>query len=85
MGQLVDFTCATAIGEYFITWSTMPTVGSTDTTTTDLPGGGQHSVLRFTALKEHNNTYVRCIITNINTSASTFNNALLLVQGNLIH
>ena len=82
MGQIVEFTCATAISGAVITWNTVPTVGSTDTIIKDLPGGGQHSVLRFTALQEYNNTNVRCIITNTNTSASTINNALLLVQGN---
>ena len=41
----------------------------------------EQSVLSFTALLEHSNTIVRCIVINLNTVVSTVNSALVLVQG----
>ena len=41
-------------------------------------------MLSFTALLEHSDTTVRCIVTDPNTAAGTINTALLLVQGESI-
>ena len=79
---MVEFTCASSNSESIITWKTV-NVESTATITENIPGGGQQSVLRFAALQEHNNTNVRCFITDPNTSISIISTALLLVQGKL--
>ena len=84
IGQLVDFTCATTNSQDIITWSTIPNIDTASTALQSLPGGGIRSVLSFTALLEHSDTTVRCIVTDPNTAAGTINTALLLVQGESI-
>ena len=81
VGQIVNFICVSAKSSDVITWNTMPNIESTTIMIENLPGGQTRSVLRFTALQEHNNTNVRCIITDPNTSTGTISNALLLIQG----
>ena len=84
IGQLVNFTCATTNSHDIITWSTNPNIDTITIALQSLPDGGKISVLSFTALLEHNNTTVRCIVTDLNTAVSTVNSALLLVQGKSI-
>ena len=81
IGQLVDFTCATTNSQDIITWSTIPNIDTATTALQSLPGGGIRSVLSFTALLEHSDTTVRCIVTDPNTAAGTVKSALVLVQG----
>ena len=80
-GHMVKFTCATEKNGDIITWSTVPDVGLVTPLTTGLPGGRLLSALAFTALPDHSNTIVRCIVTDPNTGISTIKSALLLVQG----
>ena len=84
IGQLVDFNCATTNSQDIISWSTNPNAVATSVVIQSLPGGGTRSVLSFTALLEHSDTSVRCIVIDLNTAASTINSALLLVQGESI-
>ena len=77
----MEFICATANNDDIITWSTIPDVGSITPLTTNLPGSGKRSMLTFTALLEHSNTVVRCIVTDPITATSAIKSALLLVQG----
>ena len=58
IGQPVNFTCATTNSQDIITWNTNPNVMLTKIVVQILPGGGERSVLSFTALLEHNNTIV---------------------------
>ena len=81
VGQVVDFPCATTNSQDIITWSTNPNIDTASTALHSLPDGGKRSVLSFTALLEHSDTSVRCIVVNLNTAASTIYSALLLVQG----
>ena len=62
VGQLGDFTCATTNSQDIIIWSTNPNVIATNVVIQSIPDGGKQSVLSFTALLEHNNTIVRCIV-----------------------
>ena len=80
-GQTANFPCATTNSQEIITWNTIPNIGTTTIAVQDVPGGGERSVLSFTALLEHSNTVVRCLVTDINTVVSTVYSALLLVQG----
>ena len=82
IGQLVNFTCATTNNHDVIAWSTNPNVIATSVVIQSLPDGGKLSVLSFTALLEHNNTIVRCIVVS---QITTINTALLLVQGESIY
>ena len=81
IGQPVNFTCATTNSQDIITWSTIPNIDTATTALQSLPGGGIRSVLSFTALLEHSDTTVRCIVTDPNTAAGTIKSALVLVQG----
>ena len=81
IGQLVNFTCTTTSSHDVIAWSTTPNVVATSTVIQSLPDGGKLSVLSFTALLEHNNTIVRCIVVS---QITIINTALLLVQGESI-
>ena len=77
---MVVFTCATNSSEDIVTWSTVPDVSVTPKTT-HLPGNGMRSNLSVTALAEHNNTIVRCVVFDMTTQSSIINEAILLVQG----
>ena len=81
VGKIVKFNCATTNSQDIITWSTTPNIGIATVATQLFPDGGRRSVLSFTALLEHGNTIVRCIVTDINTVVSTIHSALVLVQG----
>ena len=78
--QIVKFTCATTNSQDLISWITTPHIAAT-IASQNIHGGGIRSVLSFTALLEHSNTIVRCIVTDLNTVVSTVYSALLLVQG----
>ena len=84
IGQPVNFTCATTNSPDIITWSTIQNIGIATTALQSLPDGGIRSVLSFTALIEHSDTTVRCIVTDPNTAVSTIYSALLFVQGKSI-
>ena len=73
IGQVADFTCATTNSQNFITWNTNLNVMLTKIVVQILPDGGERSVLSFTALLEHNNTIVICIVINQITTISTIN------------
>ena len=76
---MVEFSCATPDSEAYLSWDTMPDVGTTTEMVTSLPGGGELSVLSFTAAAQHNNTEIKCIAVDLpRVNRST---ALLLVQG----
>ena len=84
-GQTVELACAAASSADIITWSP-GNIQSTTTRMESLSGGGQRSLLNFTALVDNNNTMIRCLVTDHNTYITTIKSAYLLVQGEfLIH
>ena len=78
---MVNFVCATTNSHDIISWSTIPNIDTATTAFQNFPGGGIRSVLTLTALLEHSNTIVRCLVTDPITASSTIHSALLLVQG----
>ena len=75
--------CATTNVGDGIAWVIVPPTPS-DTNSEIIVGGGKRSVLRFTALLNHSELMVQCIVTDITIPSNPitiFNQATVLVQG----
>ena len=79
-GQEVEFTCTTSSSESIVAWTLSANVGSVSSHDVMLTGGGTRSIRRFTALVDHNQSTLTCIVI-IGSTAESYS-ALLLVQGN---